>query len=503
MDAVVLAAGVGSRLRPVTLHQPKPCVSIGGEPILTHQLHAYAAAGITEVVVVVGYRADDVRQLCANAAAEHDEITVSVIENSQYDSTDNMYSFSLAQEATNGGGLILTNGDVVFDPWVLQRLTESDASNAIACDTSVYDEESMKITVNDQGQINHLSKKITEDKAYATSIDCYRFSPAFTDALFDEIERRIEVGIDRNWTEAAIDSLLGNFEARPVDIADARWVEIDDHDDLQSADQLFSPLSALGDKRAIFFDLDGTLYIGEDLIPGAAELVEKLRKHGVAIYFLSNNSSAWKTDYATKLDTLGLPAEPEDIILSTDGVIDYLTRTGAEEVYVVGTRAMTNAFRSAGFKTDLDDATNASYVVVGFDTELTYEKAMQATLAIRNGAEFLLAHPDLVCPTLDGFIPDCGSIGAMIEAASGESPSRTFGKPNSEMVTGVLKDHGWKPEDIAIVGDRLGTEIEMADRVGCESVCVLTGDATRAAVEESSVTPTLVASDVSKLLSRI
>ena len=503
MDAVVLAAGLGSRLRPLTLRQPKPCVSIGAEPILEHQLHAYATAGIEEVVVVAGYRADDVRELCASATAEHDRLTVSVVENSQYESTDNKYSFSLAQEATNGGGLILTNGDVVLEPEVLQRLTESDAPNAIACDTSAYDAESMKITVDDQGQVEHLSKEIEQEDAYATSIDCYRFSPAFTDALFSETERRIETGTDRNWTEAAIDSLLDDFTVRPVDIAGTRWVEVDDHDDLHGADQLFSSLSALSEKQAVFFDLDGTLYLGEDLVSGAAEVVKRLREHDVAVYFLSNNSSAWRTDYAAKLGSLGIPADPEDVILSTDGVIDYLKRVDATEVCVVGTQSMIDAIRSAGLNTDLDDATEASHIVVGFDTELTYEKTRRATLAIRDGAEFLLAHPDPVCPTPEGLVPDCGAIGALIKTASGEPPARTFGKPNTEMIAGVLEDHDWKPEDVAIVGDRLETEIEMADRLGCESVCVLTGDATRVAVEESSVTPTLITSDVSELLGHL
>lgn len=503
MNAVVLAAGVGSRLRPITLRQPKPCVSIDAEPILTHQLRAYAEAGVEEVVVVAGYRANDVRELCAEFAAEYDNLEISVVENSRYESTDNMYSFSLAREGTNGGGLILTNGDVVFEPEVLKRLTETDAPDAIACDTSVYDAESMKITVDDQDRVDHLSKEITESEAYATSIDCYRFSPAFADALFNEIEQRIEAGTDRNWTEAAIDSLLGEFDVRPVDIAGSHWVEVDDHDDLRSADQLFSSLSALGTKRAVFFDLDGTLYVGEDLVPGVAEVVARLRERGVAVYFLSNNSSAWKTDYAAKLDSLGIAAKPKDVILSTDGVIDYLTSVGAEGIYVVGTRAMTDALQSAGFDTDLNDATDASHVVVGFDTELTYEKARRATLAIRGGAEFLLAHPDLVCPTPEGFVPDCGSIGAMIEAASGEPPTHTFGKPNTEMIAGILEDRGWEPEEVAIVGDRLETEIEMAGRLGCESVCVLTGDATRAAVEQSPATPTLVTSDVSDLLEYI
>lgn len=499
MDAVVLAAGLGSRLQPVTSRHPKPCVTTGSIPILAHQLRAYAKAGVGEVVVIAGYRAEDVTRLCETIAAEYEAFDVTVVENSRYDSTDNMYSFSLAREAVGSEGLLLTNGDVVFEPSVMQRLVESEVENAIACDTGTYDEESMKITLDSEGRIEHLSKGIASDEAYATSIDCYRFSADFVDALFDEIERRIDADADSDWTEAAIDSLLAEFDVRPVDIAGARWVEVDDHDDLLIADRLFSPLSDLGTKEAIFFDLDGTLYLGDQLLDGANDVVAGLRECGVEVFFLSNNSSAWKTDYAAKLEDLGIPADPEHVILSTDGVLAYLDAVGAEGVYVLGTQAMREAVRDHGFDVD---AAKPGYVVVGFDTELTYEKAKEATLAIRDGAEFLLAHPDLVCPTPEGSVPDCGAIGALIEAATGERPTKTFGKPGTEMVEHVLRDRNLDPSDVVVVGDRLETEIRMAERLGCESVCVLTGDATRAAVEESPIQPTLVARDVSDLRER-
>jgi len=498
MHAVILAAGVGSRLRPVTRRVPKPCVTTGTAPILAHQLRAYAEAGVGTVTVVAGYRAPQVRELCKRVAVEYEAFEVGVIENSRYDATDNMYSLSLAREAVDGseGDLLLSNGDVVFEPDVMKRLVESDAASAIACDTGTYDAESMKITLRGENSIDHISKRIERRDAYATSIDCYRFSAAFADALFDEIDRRIDVEADDGWTEAAIDSLLSDFDVRPVDVAGRRWVEVDDHDDLLLADRLFSSLSALGDRGAAFFDLDGTIYLGDGLIDGASEAVSGLRERGVEVFFLSNNSSRWKTDYAAKLERLGIPADPEDVLLSTDGVLAYLDSVDAEGVYVLGTDAMAGAVRDHGF--DVDHP-SPEFVVVGFDTELTYEKTAKATLAIRDGAEFLLAHPDLVCPTPTGLVPDCGAIGALIEAATGQKPVRVFGKPSTEMVDHVLENRGLDPADVVVIGDRLETEIRMADRLGCESVCVLSGDATRAAVEESAIRPTLVASDVGEL----
>lgn len=498
MKGVVLAAGIGSRLRPITLEKPKCCVTVDSTPILEHQLRAYDAAGISEVYVVAGYLADRTRSLCARVADDLD-LAVTVVENEVFANTDNMYSLYRVREAVAGEEFLLSNGDVVFDPEVVSLLVEADAPSAIACDSSTYSAEAMKITVED-GSVTGIAKDISEEDAHGSSIDVYRFSADFSRRLFRYIERTIEVEeAYEGWTEVAIDDLAGSGEGdvRPVDVAGAGWVEIDDHADLLAADRRFSNLSDLGSKEAVFFDLDGTLYLGDDLVEGAADLVAALRSRGTEVFFLSNNSSNWKPAYAEKLADLGIPAQPDRIVLSTDGVVEYLQSEGASGAYVVGTEAMYEAFRHH----DLDPAVeDPEYVVVGFDTELTYEKVRHATLAIRNGAEFLLAHPDMVCPTPEGMVPDCGSIGALVEAATGREPTATFGKPNPEMIAHVLADRDLDPADIAIVGDRLETEILMAERLGCDSVCVLTGSTDRADIEESEIQPTVIAEDVGDLL---
>lgn len=492
--AVVLAAGVGSRLRPITADRPKPCVTVGGQAILAHQLHAYADAGIVEVYVVAGYMAEEVRALCETVAAEREEIEIILLENEAYDETNNMYSLSLARKALNGEPFVLSNGDVVFEPWVAGRLVSGEGS-AIACDTATYDAESMKITLDSHGRVEHISKGIDEREADATSIDCYRFSADFSARLFDEIERRLDAETG-DWTEVAIDALLGggDHDVEPLDVAGARWVEVDDHEDLHAADVAFASLD-LASKRAVFFDLDGTLYLGDNLVAGADGIIETLREQDIGVYFLSNNSSGWKTAYAEKLRSLSIPADPEEVILSTDGVIEYLRESEAS-AYVVGTDAMCDALAECGIEVD---ATDPEVVVVGFDTELTYEKLRRATLAIQHGAEFLLAHPDVVCPTPEGFIPDCGAIGALVEATTGRQPNRVFGKPDPAMVAHVMDEHRLEPADIAVVGDRLETEMRLADRLGCESVCVLSGEATRGAVEASSLRPSLIARSVADL----
>ncbi len=500
MNAAILAAGIGSRLRPITIDRPKGCITVDGTPILAHQLRSYDDAGIDRVYVVAGYRADAVREVCAGVDGRRDGFEVIVRENEAFANTDNLYSLYQLRDDLAGEPFVLSNGDVVYDPEALDRLLSAPSADAIACDTSTYAEEAMKLSLDETGRVRHLSKGIDREDAAAVGIDVYRFSAAVSRRLFDRIERSIEIeGNYSNWTESVIDDLAGHGRCafEPVDVAGCRWVEIDDTEDLLAADRTFSSIGDLSENRAAFFDLDGTIYLDDVLTEGAAEVIEALRAVGTDVYFLSNNSSAWKTDYTEKLDRLGVPAEPDDVVLSTDSVIDYLERQGMRELYVVGTAAMRGAMRDRGFEVE---AADPAAVVVAFDTELTYEKVREATLAVREGAEFLLAHPDVVCPTARGMVPDCGSIGKLVETASGREPDAVFGKPNESMLAPVLEARGLGPEEIVVVGDRLETEIQLADRLGCDSVCVLTGATDRAAIEASPFQPNLVVESVGDLI---
>lgn len=498
MRGIILAAGIGSRLRPLTLSKPKCCVTVGETSILARQLGAYADAGVTDVTVVAGYLADDVRALCQEVARARPELDVSIVESEVYANTDNMFSLYLARDAVAGEPFVLSNGDAVFDAELLSDLVDADAASAVAADPETYSDEAMKVTVDDGGRVSHIAKDVPENVSHAISNDVYRFSADFSASLFEEITRTVEQEGDYcGWTEAAIDRIVRNqnHDLEPVGVGDHRWVEIDDFADLQQADVLFSDLPTLAEKEAAFFDLDGTVYLDDELVDDAKTVVDRLRAADVDVYFLTNNSSRWKDDYTARLANLGISADQEHVLLSTDGVIDHLEGTD-DEVFVLGTERMRSALADNGVELGEEDP---AAVVVGFDTELTYEKARTATLAIRNGATFLLAHPDTVCPTAEGFVPDCGSIGAMIERATDQQPARVFGKPNPEMITHVLDLEGYDPEDVLVVGDRLGTDVQLAENIGCDSVCVLSGDSTRAEVEQSDLQPSLVAQDVSVL----
>lgn len=250
-------------------------------------------------------------------------------------------------------------------------------------------------------------------------------------------------------------------------------------------------------KKVVFLDLDGTIYLGDALIRGAREFLDYLKDRGIFFYFLSNNSSRSKSDYVKKLADLGIATSEEGIILSTDGVIEFLLEKKTSNVYVVGTKSMREMFIRAGFDVD---SRSPNYIILGFDTELTYEKLKTAALFIQNGVELIVTHPDLVCPTPEGFIPDTGSILALFEKATNTKPVKIFGKPNPEMVAHVLKKHRAVPQQAVMIGDRIYTDMELARRVSCDFVLVLSGETTKEDLVRIKERPTLVVKSVAALI---
>lgn len=225
--AVILAAGIGSRLAPLTDELPKCLVEVAGITILQRQVAAFAAAGITRVVLAAGYRASQV----ISSAPEN----CIVIENSEYRETNNMYSLFLAKPHIRGE-LILLNGDVVFAPEILMELLAGDNKNCIATDVGNYIEESMKVSIRPDGSINKISKSISPEDAFGTSIDLYRFSESAAEELFRCISRYLGRGDRKQWSEVAINDLVKETAVYPVDICGRDWVEIDNMTDLKEAE---------------------------------------------------------------------------------------------------------------------------------------------------------------------------------------------------------------------------------------------------------------------------
>lgn len=241
--------------------------------------------------------------------------------------------------------------------------------------------------------------------------------------------------------------------------------------------------------KCFVFDMDGTIYLGGKILDGSIDFLHTLKKNKVGVRFFTNNSSKNNKVYVDRITKMGYPVTEDKIFISNHVIISHLLDNLPEKtVYVLGNQYLQNDFKEAGVKLVED---NPDIVVVGFDTSLVYERLTKACTFIRNGATFYGVNPDFNCPMEDGYIPDCGSICACITASTGAVPE-FFGKPTVHTLQYILKKTGLKEEELAIVGDRLYTDIALAKNNAVTSILVLTGESTLEDVPNAEVKPTLI-----------
>jgi HAD superfamily hydrolase (TIGR01450 family) len=247
---------------------------------------------------------------------------------------------------------------------------------------------------------------------------------------------------------------------------------------------------------AVFLDLDGTIYLGDHLIDGVSEFLDRLESRGIRRFFLSNNSSKSVGQYLEKLRDFGIEAFEEEVLLSTHDLIAWLTKEGVSDTYLVGTEGMREMLEENGISTSSNEP---ELVVLGYDTEISYEKLSRASVHLHNGVPMVSSHPDMVCPSPDGGLPDTGAYMALFEATTGVRPKHICGKPNKGMILHKIEELRLDPSSCAMVGDRLYTDMEMAERAGVHGILVLSGEATRSDLEDSGLNPSLVVDSVSSL----
>ncbi len=244
--------------------------------------------------------------------------------------------------------------------------------------------------------------------------------------------------------------------------------------------------NAILEKKLYIFDMDGTIYLGENTFPFAIRFIEMLRKNGKKVMFFTNNASHSTEYYLEKLTARGFAPTPDEIMTSGDVTMEYLLRHRmGRSVYLVGTDDLMEAFRKRGIALIAENEKAADIVVSSFDTSLTYEKLNAACRYVRGGAEYLSTHPDYNCPTEDGFIPDSGAIAAFITASTGVLPTY-FGKPYRETLEMIEEATGLDRKEMCIFGDRLYTDIALGKKHGMCSVLVLSGETTEADVENAA-----------------
>lgn len=232
MRTVILAAGIGSRLNPITIEVPKCMVEVNGIKIIDRQIQNLYMNEIKDIAVITGYKSEILQDYINKRYP-----FVQCIENRRYLETNNMYSLFLAKDYIKDCDFLLMNADVYFDANIITGMLRQPDKNIIACDTNQYLVESMKITV--EKSIKHISKLISKEEYYAISIDIYKISAEAGRTLFKEITETIMEKKNKNlWTEVAIDKILDKEVFMPH-IIKGRWLEIDDHDDLAQASVIF------------------------------------------------------------------------------------------------------------------------------------------------------------------------------------------------------------------------------------------------------------------------
>lgn len=255
-------------------------------------------------------------------------------------------------------------------------------------------------------------------------------------------------------------------------------------------------MSSLADIRLFLLDMDGTVYLGSRLLPGSLDFLRYLGETGRDHLFLTNNSSRNAQYYAQKLTKLGWPAQPGEILTSGEATALYLGGLKpAARIYLLGTPDLETEFAAHGFV--LTDE-NPDYVVLGFDMTLTYDKLVRACDLVRGGVPFIATHPDLNCPTESGYIPDCGAMTALITASTGVTP-KVIGKPNREIIDAMFRKKPVRRDQVAMVGDRLYTDIVMGHNAGVTSVLVLSGEAKESDIPAAPVQPDHVAGGLGAL----
>lgn len=258
-------------------------------------------------------------------------------------------------------------------------------------------------------------------------------------------------------------------------------------------------MGKLQEKKLFLLDMDGTIYLDEELFDGTVDFLDYVKEIGGRYLFLTNNSSKSVDAYVQKLARLGIEAGKEDFLTSTDATVLYLQENypGAK-CYAFGTKTFRQQLAQSGIRvTDrLED--DIDVLVCGFDTELTFQKLEDSCILLNRGVPFIATNPDWVCPTWYGSVPDCGSVCRMLTTATGRTPT-VIGKPQPQMALLAMEKFGYEKHETVMIGDRLYTDIASGIHAGIDACFVLSGEGTLEDLKTSDVKPTMIYENIRKI----
>jgi HAD superfamily hydrolase (TIGR01457 family) len=259
-------------------------------------------------------------------------------------------------------------------------------------------------------------------------------------------------------------------------------------------------LDTIRDKRLFLLDMDGTLYLGNKLIDGAKAFLQELRRQKKRYLYLTNNSSKSVVHYQDKLAHLGIEASPEEFYTSSMAAIQYLKQHHlGRVVYCMGTHSLIDELRANQIEVATAVQDDVGVVMLGYDTELTYQKLRDVCILIRRNLPYIATNPDYVCPSEIGSLPDCGAMQQMLQHATGKMPY-VLGKPNPKFLHQALAFSGYRADEAVLIGDRLYTDIRGGIDADITTVLVLSGETTLKMCAESEHTPDFILPSVASLL---
>lgn len=261
-------------------------------------------------------------------------------------------------------------------------------------------------------------------------------------------------------------------------------------------------MDKLKQKRLFLLDMDGTIYLDNELFDGTFDFLDYVRRIGGRYMFLTNNSSKSVNKYIEKLSALGIKSTADDFLTSTDATILYLKKKDYGKIYAFGTKSFVSQLEAAKLPvvTTLED--NIDCLCMGFDTELTFQKLEDASILLGRGVDYIATNPDWVCPTWYGYVPDCGSVSQMLFNATKRMP-KFIGKPEPDMVLIAMEKTGYTKQETLIMGDRLYTDIACGVNAGISTVFVLSGEGTMDDVKNSETKPEFIFNNIKELYEKL
>lgn len=260
-------------------------------------------------------------------------------------------------------------------------------------------------------------------------------------------------------------------------------------------------MEALKNKKLFLLDMDGTLYLDNDLFKPTPDFLKCIKDIGGKYLFLTNNSSKSVNKYVEKMSSLGIETTPDDFLTSSQATSMFLETKNYHKIYVLGTDSLKEELSCFNITDKLED--DIDCLVMGFDTQLTFQKLEDASILLTRGnIDYIATNPDYVCPTWYGYVPDCGSVADMLYNATKKRP-QFIGKPQPEMALIAMGKTGYSKEETLIIGDRIYTDIACGINAGIDSVMVLSGESTTDDIEKYNIHPTYVLDDIGELLNII